>query len=214
MKQLKINECFLSIQGESTFAGLPCVFLRLSGCPLSCSWCDTEYAKDEGEYLSFDRIIKKLLSFDVDLIEVTGGEPLAQEPTLELLQSLCDRGLAVLLETSGALDISQVDPRVHVIMDIKCPGSGMTGRMHWPNLKSLLPHHEVKFVCQDRQDYEFARKITKDNDLGNKVTVLFSTVTGRLAPKDLVAWVLEDRLRARFQLQMHKYIWPPDQRGV
>jgi 7-carboxy-7-deazaguanine synthase len=214
MKQLKVNECFLSIQGESTFAGLPCVFLRLSGCPLNCTWCDTEYAKEEGDYLPFDHIFKKLLSFGIDLIEVTGGEPLAQEATFGLLRKLCDQGFKVLLETSGALDISRVDPRVHVIMDIKCPGSGMAGRMHWPNLQSLLPHHEVKFVCQDRKDYEFARDIIKNNDLSNKVTVLFSAVTGKLDPKVLVNWVLEDRLPARFQLQMHKYIWPPEQRGV
>lgn len=212
---LDVNELFLSIQGESTFAGLPCVFVRLTGCPLSCAYCDTRYAREEpGVSLGQDAIVARVLEYGVPLVELTGGEPLAQAGTPALLRQLCDLGLTVLLETSGALDLTPVDPRVHVIMDYKCPSSGMTDRMHPGNLDRLGPGDELKLVLSGREDYLFARDLLDKENFFLRVPVLLSPVHGVLSPERLAAWMLEDRLPARLQLQLHKILWPPDRRGV
>lgn len=212
--RLEICEIFLSIQGESSFAGLPCAFVRTAGCPLDCRWCDTQYAKLPGRLMDLGAIVSLVRDMGVPLVEVTGGEPLFQEATPQLMSLLLERGHTVLLETSGAFDLSPVPRDVHVIMDIKCPSSGMAGRMHWPNLGLLLPHHQVKFVIADRADYEYARRLILEQRLLDRVQVLLSVVAGRLDPRQVVQWMLEDRLPVRFQLQLHKYIWPPDMRGV
>jgi len=214
VERLKVNEIFVSIQGESSRAGLACAFVRLTGCPLRCRWCDTTYAYHQGREMSLEEILLRVASFGVELVEVTGGEPLMQEQTPELLRQLCDSGHQVMLETSGALDLAPVDLRVRVIMDIKCPGSGMAQRMHWPNLEHLKPGDEVKFVLADRRDYDYARQAVQRHDLARRCRVLLSVVHGALEPRRVVEWMLADRLPARFQLQLHKYIWPPDQRGV
>lgn len=215
MEDLRVSELFVSIQGESSFAGLPCAFIRLAGCPLSCRWCDTVYARqDPGEAHGIEALLAWVEAQEVDLVEVTGGEPLAQAGTPALLAALCDRGRTVLLETSGAFDIGAVDTRVHVIMDVKCPSSGMQDRLHWPNLALVTAKDEVKFVLADRADYEYARAIIAGHGLERRCGPLLSTVAGSLAPAAVVEWMLADRLRARFQLQMHKYIWPDRERGV
>ena len=211
---LRVTEIFYSIQGESTFAGRPCVFVRLTGCPLRCSWCDTEYAFYGGTVQSIDDILAKVHEYGCRLVEVTGGEPLAQPNTAPLLSRLCDEGFTVLLETSGAVDISTVDPLVHIILDVKCPGSGMMARMHWPNVQRLRPQDEAKFVIQDRTDYEWSKEVVARYGLADRCPVLFSPVFGTLDPRQLAEWVLADRLPIRFQLQMHKHIWAPDMRGV
>jgi 7-carboxy-7-deazaguanine synthase len=211
---LRVNEIFHSIQGESTFAGRPCVFVRLTGCPLRCTWCDTEYAFFGGTEQNVDDILATIRGYHCPLVEVTGGEPLAQPETPALLTRLCDDGLTVLLETSGAIDTAGVDPRVHIILDVKCPGSGMTERMHWPNVERLRSADEAKFVVQDRTDYEWAKQIVAQYRLTERCTVLFSPVFSAVDPRQLAEGVLGDRLPIRFQLQMHKYIWAPDMRGV
>ena len=210
----KLTEIFYSIQGESTYAGRPCVFIRLTGCPLRCTWCDTTYAFYGGRTATMEEIIAEVRAFNCPLVELTGGEPLSQPNSWALLTRLCDEGFEVLLETSGAIDIAPVDQRVHVILDIKCPGSGMTDRMHWPNLERLSPRDEVKFVIQDRADYEWARELVHRENLLSRCTVLFSPVFEDKAVRHLAEWLLADKLRVRFQLQMHKYIWSPDMRGV
>lgn len=214
MKRLRVTEIFHSIQGESTFAGRPCVFVRLTGCPLRCAWCDTEYAFHGGTEQSIEQIVSLVGAFDCPLVEVTGGEPLAQPDSIELLTTLCDAGFTVLLETSGALDTATVDARVHVILDVKCPGSAMTERMYWPNVERLRSQDEAKFVIQDRGDYDWAKDVVARYGLADRCPVLFSAVFGALDPRQLAEWVLADRLPVRFQLQMHKYIWSPDMRGV
>jgi 7-carboxy-7-deazaguanine synthase len=211
---LRVTETFHSLQGESTFAGRPCVFVRLTGCPLRCTWCDTEYAFYGGTEQSIDEIIQKVRAYGCPLVEVTGGEPLAQPDAAALLKRLCDEGFTVLLETSGALDTAAVDQRVHIILDIKCPGSGMAERMHWPNVERLRSQDEAKFVLQDRADYEWAKDVMIRYGLTERCTVLFSPVFGVLDPQHLAEWILADRLPVRFQLQMHKFIWAPDMRGV
>ena len=211
---VKITEIFYSIQGESTYAGRPCVFVRLTGCPLRCTWCDTAYAFYGGRDLTIDDIVDQVRAFACDLVEVTGGEPLSQPASLPLLSRLCDEGFEVLVETSGAIDTAGVDRRVHVILDVKCPGSGMTDRMYWPNLDRLAPHDEVKFVIKDRSDYEWARDVLHRYDLPARCTVLMSPVFGDVEVRHLAEWILADKLPVRFQLQMHKYIWAPDMRGV
>lgn len=211
---VRVTEIFHSIQGESTFAGRPCVFVRLTGCPLRCTWCDTEYAFYGGTERSLDEIVGTIQRYGCGLVEVTGGEPLAQPGSAALLTRLCDEGLTVLLETSGAIDTATVDFRVHVILDVKCPGSGMAERMHWPNLERLRPQDEAKFVIQDRRDYEWSKKVVARHALADRCVVLFSPVFGTLDPRHLAEWVLADRLPVRFQLQMHKHIWAPDMRGV
>lgn len=211
---MRVTEIFHSIQGESTFAGRSCVFVRLTGCPLRCTWCDTEYAFFGGTEQSVDDILDSVRSYGCPLVEVTGGEPLAQSETPTLLRRLRENGFTVLLETSGAVDTSLVDPAVHIILDVKCPGSGMTDRMHWPNLERLRPHDEAKFVLQDRRDYDWAKDILQRFHLTNRCPVLFSPVFGTLDPRQLAEWLLEDRLAVRLQLQLHKHIWAPDMRGV
>lgn len=211
---MRITEIFHSIQGESSYAGQPCVFVRLSGCPLRCTWCDTDYAFYGGQETSIDDILLKVESYGCRLVEVTGGEPLAQPESLPLMTRLCDAGYTVLLETSGAIDMATVDPRVHVILDVKCPGSGMTDRMHWPNLSQLSAKDEAKFVLADRADYDWAREVLVEHDLAGRCSVHFSPVFGSLDLRQLAEWILADRLPVRFQLQMHKYIWAPDMRGV
>ena len=214
MTFLRVNELFVSIQGESSHAGLACAFVRLTGCPLECAWCDTAHARHEGRPLALGAVVDWVAGQGVGLAEVTGGEPLAQEAAPALISALCDRGLTVLVETSGALDITVVDRRARVIMDVKCPSSGMHQRLLLANLGHLQAKDETKFVLADRADYEYARSFMARHGLAGRCQVLLSTVTGRLAPAQAVAWMLEDRLPARFQLQMHKYIWPGVERGV
>lgn len=213
--KLTVNEIFLSVQGESTWAGLPCVFIRLTACNLRCTYCDTAYAFTEGRRRPLSEIVAEALAFDCPLVEVTGGEPLLQPAALPLMAALCDAGRTVLLETSGAHDISKVDPRVHRIMDLKAPGSGECARNLWSNLDHLTPRDEVKFVIGSREDYEWAREQLRGHSLHCRVqAVLFSPVFGSIEPASIVNWILEDKLQVRFQLQMHKFIWHPAQRGV
>ncbi|MCS6291673.1 MAG: 7-carboxy-7-deazaguanine synthase QueE [Nitrospira sp.] len=211
---LRVTEIFHSIQGESTYVGQPCIFVRLTGCPLRCTWCDTEYSFYGGTTLSIDEILNKVREYGCQLVEVTGGEPLAQPEALPLIARLCDAGYTVLIETSGAIDVQPVDQRAKLILDVKCPGSGMTDRMHWPNLDRLTAKDEAKFVLASRADYEWARGIVAQYRLVERCTVLFSPVFGTLDLRHLAEWILADRLPVRFQLQMHKYIWAPDMRGV
>lgn len=211
---LKATEIFHSIQGESTHAGRPCVFVRLTGCPLRCTWCDTAYAFYGGRDLTENDVIEQVRAFGCPLVEVTGGEPLSQPEACSLLARLCDEGFEVLLETSGAIDTAGVDRRVRVVLDVKCPGSGMAERMHWPNLERLASQDEVKFVIKDRGDYEWARDLIRRRDLTARCTVLVSPVFGETDPRQLAEWVLADRLPVRFQLQLHKHVWAPDMRGV
>ena len=211
---MRVTEIFHSIQGESSFVGQPCVFIRLTGCPLRCTWCDTEYAFYGGSDQTIEDILAKVDAYGCRLVEVTGGEPLAQSDAFPLITKLCDRGYEVLIETSGAIDTAPVDARAHVILDVKCPGSGMSDRMHWPNLARLTRNDEVKFVLQDRSDYEWAREILAQHGVASRCTVLMSPVFGSLDSRQLAEWVLADRLPVRLQLQLHKLIWAPDMRGV
>jgi len=212
---LTVNEIFFSIQGESTYAGRPCVFVRLTACDLRCSWCDTPYAFHEGRKMSLDEIMAAVERFDCDLVEVTGGEPLLQKDVHPLMERLLASGRTVLLETGGHVSLEQVPAGVHRIMDIKCPGSGESHRTDWSNLERLGRGDEVKFVIRDRTDYEYARDVLRRHRLDERVgAVLFSPVHGVLDPRTLSEWVLEDRLPVRVQLQIHKYIWSPETRGV
>lgn len=213
-ERLKINEIFYSIQGESTFAGRPCVLVRLTGCQMRCTWCDTEYSFHEGTWRTVDGVIEEVLSYGCPLAEVTGGEPLLQPGVHTLMSGLCDRGLEVLLETGGGLDISGVDPRVRRIVDLKCPGSGESANNHWPNLLHLRTTDEVKLVVQDRIDYEWARDAIREHRIDRLCTVHLSPVWDALAPAELASWVLEDRLPARVSLQLHKTLWGGEERGV
>jgi 7-carboxy-7-deazaguanine synthase len=213
--RLKINEIYFSVQGESTWAGLPCVFVRLSACDLRCSYCDTEYAFYEGSMRSLDEIFTEVLAFGCPLVEITGGEPLLQKNILPLMTALCNAGRTVLIETSGAHDISRIDPRVHRIMDMKTPSSGEVGRNLYSNIVCLTHRDEVKFVIGSREDYEWSRQQIECHDLAQRVkAVLLSPVFGSIQPRQIVEWMLEDRLPARFQLQIHKFIWEPRARGV
>ncbi len=212
--RLKVNEIFYSIQGESTYAGLPCVFVRLSYCDLRCSYCDTTYAYYEGDDLSIEEVLARVEAYHCPLVEVTGGEPLVQKNSLLLLKALCDAGYEVLLETGGHKDIGSVDPRVKRIMDVKCPSSGESSKIHWPNLQKLSRSDQVKFVIGDRVDFEFARDIVQKYRLTEICPVLFAPVFGVLDNRQLAEWILEEHLAVRLQLQLHKYIWPPDARGV
>jgi 7-carboxy-7-deazaguanine synthase len=212
---LTVNEIFHSVQGESSYAGLPCVFVRLTACDLRCSWCDTAYAFHEGRKRELDAVLSDVRSFGCRLVEVTGGEPLLQPDVYPLMERLVGEGFQVLLETGGHLPIDRVPPGVVRIMDVKCPGSGESGNVHWGNLQHLTARDEVKFVVGDRPDFDFASDVVVRHGLAERVSsVLFSPVHGRLAPADLAAWVLADRLPVRLQLQVHKYIWSPDRRGV
>jgi 7-carboxy-7-deazaguanine synthase len=210
-----IHEIYASIQGESTFAGLPCTFVRTTGCNLRCAWCDTPQAFYGGARMPRSEVLARALSFRTPLVELTGGEPLLQPGVLSLMKELCDADRTVLVETSGEADVALVDPRVHKIMDLKCPGSGEAHRNRWNNLAYIGPADEIKFVLADRADYEWMRATLRERRLAERTSnLLASTVFGRLAPRDLVAWVLEDALPVRVQLQMHKYIWPPQATGV
>ncbi len=212
---LVIHEIYASIQGESTFAGLPCTFVRTTGCNLRCTWCDTPQAFYGGTRLPRKEVLARALATGTDLVELTGGEPLLQPATIPLLRELCDAGKTVLLETSGEADVSAVDPRVHKIMDMKAPGSGESARNRWSNLEHITAGDELKFVLSDRTDYEWMRAILAEKQLVSRTpNVLASTVFGKLAPRDLVAWVLADKLPVRVQIQMHKVIWAPDAQGV
>ena len=215
MQKLTINEIYQSVQGESTWAGLPCVFVRLTFCDLRCTYCDTEYAFYEGKKMALDEIVAEVRAFGCPLVEVTGGEPLLQPACVPLLRMLCDDGFTVLLETSGSHEIASVDPRVHRIMDLKTPSSGEEKRNLYANIAHLTERDEVKFVIGSREDYEWTREKMREHELAAKVrAVLLSPVFGKIAPADIVAWMLEDKLPARFQLQMHKFIWEPRARGV
>jgi 7-carboxy-7-deazaguanine synthase len=212
---LTINEIFHSIQGESTHAGRPCVFVRLTACDLRCSWCDTPYAFTEGHKVAVDDVVEQVAAYGCELVEITGGEPLLQPDVYPLMRALVGRGLTVMLETGGHRSIEGVPDGVIRIVDVKCPASGEAARNHWPNLDLLRPADEVKFVIQDRADYEFARDAVARHGLGAKTAgVLFSPVHGVLDPATLAAWILADRLAARLQLQTHKYIWGAQARGV
>jgi len=212
---LTVNEIFYSIQGESTRAGRPCVFVRLTACDLRCSWCDTPYAFHEGRKMSVDEVVTEAERYGCPLVEITGGEPLLQEDVYELMDELLARGRTVLLETGGHRPIDRVPDAVVKIVDVKCPGSGEAARNDLTNLDRLAPHDEVKFVIRDRGDYEFARDMIDRRRLaGRCAAILFSPVHGVLDPKTLSEWMLQDRVSARLQLQLHKYIWAPETRGV
>jgi 7-carboxy-7-deazaguanine synthase len=209
---LRVNEVFFSIQGESTRVGLPTVFVRLTGCPLRCRWCDTEYAFHEGASRSLEDLLAEVRRHPARHVCVTGGEPLAQPAVHGLMTALADAGLEISLETSGALDTSAVDPRVRVVMDLKCPDSGEVERNRWANLAHLRPHDEVKFVIASRGDYEWMRDVLQREGLAQRCTVLASPVWGEADPADLAAWVLADGLDVRLQVQLHKVLWQ-DARG-
>lgn len=212
---LRVTEIYRSVQGESTWAGLPCIFVRLARCHLRCVWCDTAYAFYGGQNLAVTEIVRKCRQFGGQLVEITGGEPLVQPACADLARALLHAGFTVLIETSGSLPIDALPPAVIKIMDLKCPDSGECGKNHWPNLAALSPRDEVKFVIASRRDYEWARDRTRENNLTARCNaVLFSPVFGQVAPVDLARWILDDRLDVRLQLQLHKFIWPPEERGV
>jgi 7-carboxy-7-deazaguanine synthase len=212
---LTITEIYASIQGESSFAGQPCTFVRLTACDLRCAWCDTVYAFTEGRKQALDDILAEVRRLDVPLVEITGGEPLLQKNVIPLMQRLLDESYTVLLETGGHISIADVPPGVHRIVDVKCPGSGESGRMHWDNLDLLTPRDEVKFVIADREDFEYAREVTTTHDLVHRCgAVHFSPAWNLVTPADLAAWILEAKLPVRLQLQQHKYIWEPAARRV
>ncbi len=217
---LRVTEIFHSIQGESTWAGLPCTFVRLTGCPLRCVWCDTEYSFFGGERLTLDRIVDRVEAMGTKLVEITGGEPLIHPNAFRLAEILLDRGFTVLVETSGAVDVAPLDPRAHKIMDLKCPGSGEEEKNLWSNLDHLTGRDEVKFVVKDRTDYEWTRSVIRERELDRRLeagtlnALLVSPVWGEVDLESLATWILEDHLPVRFQLQLHKLIWDPDARGV
>jgi 7-carboxy-7-deazaguanine synthase len=211
---LVINEIFFSVQGESSFAGLPCVFVRLTACNLRCSWCDTTYSFHEGNPMTVADVIVKVLEYNCPLVEITGGEPLLQPNVFPLMTRLCDLGKKVLLETSGSVDVAPVDPRVIKIMDVKCPASGETHRNRLDNISHLDKKDEVKFVIADRADYDWAKRTLAEQQLTGRCSVLFSPVWEKLPLKTLAEWVLTDKLPVRLQTQLHKHIWGTDARGV
>jgi 7-carboxy-7-deazaguanine synthase len=212
---LTVNEIFHSIQGESTYAGRPCVFVRLTACDLRCSWCDTPYAFHEGQKMPLEAVLDEVERYGCDVVEVTGGEPLLQQDVYPLMQTLLDRGKTVLIETGGHRSIAEVPKGVVKVMDVKCPGSGEAAHMDWDNFDRLAPTDEVKFVIKDRVDYDYAKDVVSRHELAAKVAAIhFSPVHGVLDPKTLSEWVLADRIPVRVQLQVHKYIWSPDTRGV
>ena len=213
-KSLQITEIYKSVQGESSYAGLPCTFIRLTGCPLRCKWCDTVYGFKGGKTYSFDALLEEVKNLKVNLVELTGGEPLAQAQCYEFNDLLIENGFKVLIETSGSEDISKLHKKTHVIMDIKCPDSGMMDKNLWENLEHLKRSDEVKFVIASRKDFDWAIECIKLNDLSNKVELLMSVAFGLLKEETLVEWILESELKIRLNLQQHKYIWNPRKKGV
>ena len=212
--EVLVNEIFKSIQGESSQAGRPCIFVRLRGCPLRCVWCDSEYAFYEGAAQSFDTILKQVKDLNCNLVEVTGGEPLAQKNCIPLLKFLLEQKFELMLETSGAFAIDDVPKAVRIIMDIKAPGSGEEKRNRWENLKTLKEHFdEIKIVIKDRADFEYAVKVCEEHNLLSRFTVLLSAVQGGLSHAELADWILDSKLPFRFQLQMHKAVWPSKERA-
>lgn len=204
---LRISEIFFSLQGESSRAGLPTVFVRLTGCPLRCTYCDTAYAFSGGRMMDIPAIMAAVGHHAPHYVTVTGGEPLAQKNTLSLLRTLCDAGYAVSLETGGMLDVSAVDERVMIVLDIKTPASGESGKNHWANLECLKPQDEIKFVLCDEADYQWAKRVLSERGLADRCAVLLSPAQGRLAAVDLAGWILRDHLPVRFQMQLHKLLW-------
>jgi 7-carboxy-7-deazaguanine synthase len=213
-EMIKINEIYLSIQGESSHTGLPCVFVRLTGCNLRCVWCDTAYAFHEGKTQSINQTLKDVKIFGINLVEITGGEPLMQEDVYPLMETLLENGYKVMLETGGSLSLEKVPRDVIKVLDLKCPGSGEHKKNNLDNLKLLAPHDEVKFVILDRRDYEWSRDLIKKQKINETATILFSPVYGKLELKELVKWILEDRLSVRLQTQLHKIIWSKETQGV
>ena len=211
---MKVCEIFASIQGESSYFGLPCVFVRMTGCNLRCPYCDTIYAYEEGMEMSGDDIFESVNSYGIKLVEITGGEPLLQKEVLPLMRRLIDSNFKVLLETNGSISIKDVDKQVTIIMDIKTPKSGMFGYMNLENIKHLKTHDEVKFVVMDREDYEWTKDFVNKYELLDKCRVLLSPAYGVLNPEVLAGWIIEERLPVRLNLQMHKYIYGPERRGV
>ncbi|MBT8378385.1 MAG: radical SAM protein [Ignavibacteria bacterium] len=211
---LKINQIYHSIQGESTYAGRPCVFVRLTGCNLRCTYCDTEHAFYDGKKMSVQEVIDQIKSYDSKLVEITGGEPLLQEECIELMKNLCNEGFEVLIETAGNMPIKNIDERVKVIMDLKCPSSEMMDKNLYENVNHLKKDDEVKFVIGTKEDYNWSKETIQNYKLSDTCIVLFSCVFDKLEPLKLVNWILEDKLDVRFQLQMHKYIWHPEIKGV
>jgi 7-carboxy-7-deazaguanine synthase len=217
---LRITEIFHSVQGESTWAGMPCTFVRLTGCPLRCVWCDTEYAFHGGERMTLQSIVERVRAIGTPLVEVTGGEPLAHRNAFPLVTMLLDSGFTVLVETSGAFDIGPLDARAHRIMDLKCPGSGEEARNLWTNLDHLTDRDEVKFVIAGRADYEWARDVVHERGLADRIAegrlkaILFSPVWESMDFRELAQWVLDDRLPVRYQIQLHKIIWGANVPGV
>ena len=213
---LRVTEIFRSIQGESTHAGRPCTFVRLTGCPMRCTWCDSEYTFTGGEHLSIDEVMKQVGDFGCRLVEVTGGEPLAQREAFDLIKRLCDERYEVLIETGGYVSTEDLDPRANVILDVKCPASGEAERNHWPNLTRLRSDRdEVKFVVADRSDWDYVRKVVADYDLESRAgAILISPAWEQIDLPELANWIVTSGMKARMQLQMHKYIWGPDRHGV
>jgi 7-carboxy-7-deazaguanine synthase len=212
--ELVVTEIFKSIQGESSWAGKPCSFIRLTGCPLRCRWCDSVYTFKGGDKISLEDILAQVAGFGLPLVEVTGGEPLAQPNCIPLLQALAKAGYDVLLETSGAVSIAEVPVGTHIIMDLKCPGSGMEDRNCWENIPLLRYKDEVKFVISDRRDFEWSSAVIREHRLADRCKVLLSPAWGLVEPKDLAAWILEENLPCRLNLQQHKYVWGPRAKGV
>jgi 7-carboxy-7-deazaguanine synthase len=213
-ERLRVIEVYTSVQGESTWAGLPCTFVRLAGCNLRCTWCDSEFTFTGGEHRSIDDVLAQVAAAGVPLVEVTGGEPLVHHQAIPLMQRLLDAGHTVLLETSGSLSIADVPDPVHVILDLKPPDSGEVASNLWDNVRLLRSHHEVKLVLASRRDYEWARDVIAEHDLGSRCTVILSPAWGLLDPAGLVDWMLEDRVPARLGMQLHKVVWDRDARGV
>ena len=211
---IKINEIYLSVQGESSRSGLPCIFVRLTGCNLRCAWCDTAYAFYDGKTQSIDQTLKDVKKFKIKLVEITGGEPLIQEGVYPLMEALLENGYKVMLETGGSLSLRKVPRDVIKILDLKCPGSEEHKKNNLDNLKLLAPHDEVKFVILDRRDYEWSRDLIKKHKINETAPILFSPVYGKLELKEMVKWILEDRLPVRLQTQLHKVIWSKETKGV
>jgi 7-carboxy-7-deazaguanine synthase len=213
---LRVTEIFRSIQGESTHAGRPCTFVRLTGCPMRCTWCDSEYTFTGGDHFTIGAIMEKVREFGCRLVEVTGGEPLAQREAFDLIKTLCDEHYEVLIETGGYVSTESLDERAKIILDVKCPASGEADRNHWPNLARLRPEcDEVKFVVADKSDWEFAVRIIDEHDLERRTrAILISPAWEQIDLKDLANWIAESGINLRLQLQMHKYIWGPEVRGV